>query len=188
MRVGIVGGTFDPIHVGHLVVATNVHAALHLDQTRVVVAGDPYQKATPVASAEQRFAAVRAAIDDLGVAGIVADDCEIRREGPTYTIDTVQQIDGDIYLVVSADAASNLYTWHRVDELRDLVTLVVVNRPGFEAAELPGWTVVSVDIPPLEVSSSTLRERLEAGLPVDGLVPAAAMRVLRKHGRYAGSR
>jgi len=188
MRVGIVGGTFDPIHVGHLVVASYVHHALALDTTRVVVAGDPYQKAKPVAGAQERYDAVQAAIADLGVPGIVADDCEIRRGGPTYTIDTVEQIDGDVFLAIGDDAAAHLPTWHRVDELRELVTLALVHRPGASPVELPGWDVVSVEIPSLDVSSSMLRERLAAGLPVDGMVPAAAMRVLRKHGRYAGAR
>jgi nicotinate-nucleotide adenylyltransferase len=190
VRVGIVGGTFDPIHVAHIVVATTVHHALALDETRVVVAGDPYQKdPPPAAPADERFAAVRAAIEDLGVAGIVADDSEVRRAGPTYTIDTVEQIDGEVFLVAGFDAARNLGTWHRADELRELVTLVMINRPGFsEIAELPGWRTVAVEIPPLDVSSSTLRARLAAGLPVDGLVPAAAMRVVREYGRYAGTR
>jgi nicotinate-nucleotide adenylyltransferase len=188
MRVGIVGGTFDPIHVGHVVVATNVHHALGLDETRVVVAGDPYQKEPPVATGQERFDAVQAAVADLGVEGIVADDCEIRRAGPTYTIDTVEKIEGDVFLVIGNDAAAHLSTWHRVDELRELVTLALVKRPRAPEVDLPGWTVVPVDIPSLDVSSSLLRERLAAGLPVDGMVPAAAMRVLRNHGRYAGSR
>jgi nicotinate-nucleotide adenylyltransferase len=188
VRVGIVGGTFDPIHVGHLVVATNVHHALRLDETRVVVAGDPYQKEPPVATGDERFAAVQAAIADLGVEGIVADDCEIHRAGPTYTIDTVEKVDGDVFLVIGNDAAANLRAWHRADELRELVTLVLVKRPGAPEVDLPGWTVTAVDIPALDVSSSMLRARLAAGLPVDGLVPAAAMRVLREHGRYAGAR
>jgi nicotinate-nucleotide adenylyltransferase len=188
VRVGIVGGTFDPIHVGHVVVAANVHAALGLDETRVVVAGNPYQKDPPVAPGEERFAAVQAAIEDLGIAGIVADDSEIRRPGPTYTIDTVEQIDGEVFLAIGNDAANNLSTWHRVDELRRLVTLALVRRPGAPSVELPGWTVSPVDIPMLDVSSSMVRERLAAGLPVDGLVPPAAMRVVHKYGRYAGTR
>jgi nicotinate-nucleotide adenylyltransferase len=189
VRVGIVGGTFDPIHVGHVMVAACVHAALGLDETRVVVAGDPYQKDTPIATAAQRFAAVRAAVEDLGVAGIVADDAEIRREGPTYTIDTVEELAShDVFVAIGNDAATRLPTWHRVDELRELCTLALVKRPGSGAVDLPGWKVAPVDIPLLDVSSTLVRARLAAGLPVDGLVPAAAMRVLRQHGRYAGAR
>lgn len=190
MRIGLVGGTFDPIHVGHLVVASVVHHALDLDETRVLVAGDPWMKPNaPVASAAERFAAVDAAVRDLGVGGIVADDTEVRRAGPTYTIDTVAALgDAELFLVLGGDAVPYLDKWHRVDELRARVTLVVVNRPGYDAPPTPGWQSLAVSIPPLDVSSTMVRERLAGGLPVDGLVPAAAMRVLRSHGRYAGAR
>jgi nicotinate-nucleotide adenylyltransferase len=94
-----------------------------------------------------------------------------------------------LFLVVGYDAARHIDSWHRVDELRELVTLVVVNRPRFdEVVDVPGWKVEVVDIPSIDVSSSMVRERLAAGLPVDGLVPAAAMRVVRKHQRYASRR
>jgi nicotinate-nucleotide adenylyltransferase len=191
VRIGIFGGTFDPIHVGHLVVATTVHHALQLDETHVVVAADPWQKdPPPIAPADERYAAVQAAVSDMDVAGIVADPRELDRGGPTYTVDTVEEFGADeVFLVVGYDAAMHLDSWHRVEDLRALVTLVVVNRPRFnEVVDVPGWKVEVVDIPSIDVSSSMVRERLAAGLPVDGLVPAAAMRVLRKHGRYAGTR
>lgn len=195
MRVGVFGGTFDPVHIGHLVVATTVHHALRLDETHVVVAADPWQKdPPPVAPASERYAAVQAAVYDIEVPAITADAREVNRGGPTYTIDTVEELranhpNAEFFLIVGYDAAKQLDTWHRVDELRELVTLVVVNRPRFdEVVDVPGWKVDVVDIPSIDVSSSMVRERLAAGLPVDGLVPAAAMRVLRKHGRYAGSR
>jgi nicotinate-nucleotide adenylyltransferase len=192
VRIGILGGTFDPIHVGHLVVAATVHHELALDETRVIVAGDPWQKpAPPLAPAPERFDAVRAAIDDIDVRGIVADDTEVVRAGPTYTVDTVEHIlavdaSAELFLILGYDAARFLDTWHRVDELRALVTLVVVNRPRFdEVVRVPGWTVEVVDIPSVDVSSSMVRERLAAGQPVDGLVPAAAMRVVRRNQRYS---
>jgi nicotinate-nucleotide adenylyltransferase len=195
VRVGIFGGTFDPVHVGHLVVVTTVHHALRLDKTHVVVAADPWQKdPAPVAPAAERYAAVQAAIDDIDDPAITADARELDRGGPTYTIDTVAELraadpNAEFFLIVGYDAAKHLDTWHRVDELRALVTLVVVNRPRFDdVVEVPGWNVEVVDIPSIDVSSSMVRERLAAGLPVDGLVPAAAMRVVRKHGRYAGGR
>ena len=96
MRIGLFGGTFDPIHVGHLVVAATVHHALALDETRVVVAADPWQKdPPPVAPAAERYAAVQAAVYDMDVTGITADAREVDRGGPTYTIDTVEQFRGD---------------------------------------------------------------------------------------------
>jgi nicotinate-nucleotide adenylyltransferase len=172
-------------------VATTVHHALRLDETHVVVAADPWQKdPPPIAPAAERYAAVQAAVYDMEVEGITADAREVNRGGPTYTIDTAEEFHADeLFLVVGYDAAKQLDSWHRVDELRELVTLVVVNRPRFdEVVAVPGWKVEVVDIPSIDVSSSMVRERLAAGLPVDGLVPAAAMRVLRKHGRYAGTR
>ena len=187
------GGTFDPVHVGHLVVATTVHQALHLDETRVIVAGVPWQKVPPVAPATERFEAVDAALRDMGVEGVVADDREIRRGGPTYTIDTVEELlderpGAQLFLPLGADAVALIETWHRAADLRHLVTVVVVNRPGFdEVSEMAGWKVEKVRIPSLEVSSSMLRERMAAGFPADALVPAAAMRVVRKYGRYAGA-
>jgi nicotinate-nucleotide adenylyltransferase len=195
VRVGIFGGTFDPVHVGHLVVAVAVHHAMALDETHVVVAADPWQKdPPPVAPASERYAAVQAAVYDMEIAGVVADEREVSRGGPTYTIDTVEELlatdaSRELFLIVGYDAALYLDGWHRVGELRDLVTLVVVNRPRFdEVVDVPGWKVQVVDVPSIDVSSSMVRERLAAGLPVDGLVPAAAMRVLRKHGRYAVNR
>ena len=195
MRIGIFGGTFDPVHVGHIVVATTVHHALQLDETRVIVAADPWQKdPPPIAPAAERYAAVQAAIYDIDDPSIHADAREVQRGGPTYTIDTVEELlalnpSAELFLVVGYDAAKHIDSWHRVDELRSLVTLVVVNRPRFdEVVDVPGWKVEVVDIPSIDVSSSMVRERLAAGLPVDGLVPAAAMRVVRKHGRYAVTR
>ncbi len=192
MRIGIFGGTFDPVHVGHLVVATTVHHALALDETRVVVAADPWQKdPPPVAPASERFEAVRASVRDMDVAGIHADEREVSRGGPTYTVDTVEEIlaadsGGELFLIVGYDAAQHLDGWQRVEVLRALVTLVVVNRPRFEeVVDVPGWKVEVVDIPSIDVSSSMVRERLASGLPVDGLVPAAAMRVIRQNDRYS---
>ncbi len=191
-RVGVFGGTFDPIHNGHLVVATTVHHALALDETRVVVAGDPWQKQSPpIASATERFAAVQAAVADIEVPAIRADDSEVARDGPTYTVDTIEAFraarpDDEFFLTVGFDATRFLSTWHRVDTLRDLVTLVVVNRPGVEpVADLAGWKIETVHSPSIDVSSTMVRARLRTGFPVDGLVPAAAMRVVRNHNRYA---
>ncbi len=160
-----------------------------------MVAADPWQKdPPPVAPAGERFAAVQAAVYDIEVPEIHADAREVDRGGPTYTVDTVEEVladhaDVEVFMIVGYDAARQLDTWNRVDELRELVTLVVVNRPRFdEVVDVPGWKVEVVDIPSIDVSSSMVRERMAAGLPVDGLVPAAAMRAVRKHGRYAGTR
>lgn len=165
-RVGILGGTFDPIHIGHLVAARWARHALDLDRVVLMVANEPWQK-TPtrrVTPAEDRYAMVVAAAD--GLEGLEAGRLEIDRGGPSYTVDTVsalkrQSPDAASFLIVGADVALQLPTWHRVDELTGLVTLVVVDRGAVSVAGmLGGWDVEHVEIPSLEISSSELRARL----------------------------
>lgn len=193
-RVGIFGGTFDPIHVGHLVAATWAREALALDRVLLVVANEPWQKAGHrlVTPAEDRLALVAAAVD--GVPGLEASRLEIDRGGPSYTVDTVRALavvcpGARLFLVVGADVAAQLDTWHDVDTLAASVTLVVVDRGGVEPAPDPaGWRVDHLRIPALDVSSSELRERLGEGCCVDFLIPAPAIRCIRRRGLYAGGR
>lgn len=191
MRTGIFGGTFDPIHVGHLVVAASVHAALGLDRTLLVVANEPWQKAgTARTPPSVRYEAAAAAAADLGIDGVAASDIEIRRGGPSFTIDTAEQLrrddpSGSLFVVVGHDVVHALETWHRVEDLKRLVALAVVSRPGASGEVcLPAWKVRAVEVPQIDVSSSAIRRRVAAGLPVDGLVPAAAMRIFRARGGY----
>lgn len=193
MRLGILGGTFDPVHIGHLVAAQEARDALGLDRVLLVVANDPWQKTAelPITPAEDRFAVLAAAV--AGVAGLEPSRIEIDRGGPTYTIDTVRQLGrlhpaAELFLVVGADVAATLDTWHRVDELAPLVTLVVVTRGDGAVAPRRGWTVVPVVIPALEISSSDLRRRFAEDGPVDFLLPASAIRCIRDRGLYAGGR
>ena len=181
------GGTFDPVHVGHLVAAVNVRHQLALDRVLFVVAHKPWQKGERVvAGAEDRAAMVEAAIED--VAGLEVSRLELDRGGPSYTIDTLEQLAGrgpELFLIVGADAAAEIGSWHRVDAVRDLATLVVVTRPGWDVPHLgPGWRVEQVVIPRLEVSSTELRQRLAEGRPVDFLIPLPAVRCLRERGLY----
>ncbi len=193
-RLGIMGGTFDPVHVAHVVAAVEAHAVLALDRTLLVVARDPWQKRErELAPAELRFAMVEATI--AGLPGLEASRLELERPGPTYTIDTVEALRGptadaprrDLFLILGADAAANIATWHRADELQKLVTLAVVTREGHETALPHGWDVRTVPIPRLDISSSDIRDRVAAGRPIDGLVPAPAVRVIRSHGLYTRS-
>jgi nicotinate-nucleotide adenylyltransferase len=134
-RLGIFGGTFDPVHVGHLAAASAARHQLHLDRVLLVVAGAPWQKDDVVAAADARFAMVAAAID--GVEGFEASRLELDRSGPTYTIDTVEQLaadDRELVLIVGADVAAKLDTWKRADELQKLVTIAVARRTGSNAA------------------------------------------------------
>jgi nicotinate-nucleotide adenylyltransferase len=186
-RLGIFGGTFDPVHVGHLVAALEARDQLTLDRVMLVVAGDPWQKqGRVVASAEARLEMVQAAID--GVAGLEASRLEIDRRGSTFTIDTVEHLAAngrELFLIVGADVASRLDGWHRADELRALVTVAIVRRATeIATAHLEGWRHVGVSMVRLDVSSTELRDRVARGAPLDFLVPAGAIRVIRERRLY----
>ena len=193
-RIGIFGGTFDPIHVGHLVAAVNVRFALALDRLLLVVANQPWQKEglRSITPAEDRYALVAAAVGD--VEGLEASRIEIDRGGPSYTADTIVEVaeanpGADLFCVVGADAADVLDTWERHEVIATLATLVVVNRPGsVRTAPLTGWRVVEVEVPALEVSSTDLRARAADGRPLEYLVPEGAIRCIRAGGLYAGGR
>jgi len=198
-RIGVFGGTFDPVHVGHLVAAVNARYTLELDRVLLVVANEPWQKADerPVTPAVDRFALVAAAVSESE--GIEASDLEIRRGGPSYTADTVIELGAlhagaELFVIVGADVVPGLSTWQRVDEVRELATLVVVNRPGAAAVDiatsphLRGFRAVAIEVPALEISSTDLRDRAATGRPLDFLVPGPAVRLLRERGLYALSR
>lgn len=190
-RLGILGGTFDPVHVAHLAAAAAARDQLELTLVLVVVAGDPWQKQGRVcAPAEARFEMVAASIE--GVEGLEASRLEIDRAGPTYTIDTVEALKSDdpsreLFLIVGSDVAASVGTWHRADDLRAAVTLAIVDREDVAPSTPPaGWHCVRVHMPRLDVSSTDLRRRIGAGESVDFLVPLPAARVLRARGLYTG--
>lgn len=194
-RIGVFGGTFDPIHVGHLVAAVNVRYALALDRVLLVVANIPWQKADrrSVTPAEDRLALVEAAVE--GVAGLEASRIELDRGGMSYTADTLTELAGahpsaELFLIVGADIVGELGSWERVDVVRQLATLVVVNRPGPPRAVPlgPGWRVREVQVPNLDISSSDLRARAIDGRPLNFLVPDATMRCIRARNLYADIR
>jgi nicotinate-nucleotide adenylyltransferase len=190
-RLGLFGGTFDPIHVGHLVAAVNARHALGLDRVILMVANVPWQKAAgrPVTSAEDRLAMVEAAVGD--VPGLEAGRLEIDRGGESYTADTLSELSAanpgaELYLIVGADVAGELASWDRREAIQELATLVVVNRPGAgRPRSLDGWRVELVTVPNLEISSTDLRDRAAHGRPLDYLVPEKAVRCLRARGLYA---
>ena len=196
-RIGVLGGTFDPVHVGHLAVAVNVRHALGLDQVLLVVAGEPWQKVgtRPVAPADDRFALVEAALEDLGDARLAASRLELDRPGPSYMADTLAELarrepGAELFLIVGPEVAGALATWERPDEVCRLATLVIVTRPGVAPAPPPPspWRSVAVEVPALHVSSTELRARAVAGRPLDVLVPARAVHEIRRRGLYAAPR
>jgi nicotinate-nucleotide adenylyltransferase len=174
--------------VGHIVAAVDARAAVGLDRMLMVVAADPWQKRGEViASAEDRLALVTAAVEDID--GVEPSAVEIELGGPSITYDTLMALAArgrDLYLVLGADAVRNMPTWRKLEETRDLATLVIVERAGDAHAEapLPGWAVERATIPRLDISSSDLRARLAAGRPIDGLVPPAVVRAIAERGLY----
>lgn len=192
-RLGVFGGTFDPVHIGHLVAAVNARHVLGLDRVLLVVANRPWQKSTrAVTPAEDRLAMVEAAV--AGAPGLEVSRLELDRGGDSYSVDTLRALaDEDprreLFLVIGADVAAELHTWRRIEEARDLATLAVVSRPGAPDVDPgPEWRVTRVDIPHLGVSASDLRARVAAGLPLDHLVPAPVIDRILALGLYAGGR
>ena len=187
-RVGIFGGTFDPIHVAHVVAAVEARRALGLHRVLLVPAGDPWQKRGQVmAPAADRLAMVEAAIE--GIEGLEVCGIEVERSGPSYTADTLATLSGadrELFLVVGADVAATLPTWAGVERIPGLATLVVVDRPGAVDAAFPAgpWRVEHVSIPHLDVSSTDLRARAARGWPLDGLVPPGAVRIISERNLY----
>lgn len=198
-RLGVLGGTFDPVHVGHLAAAVNVRHDLALDRVLLVVANQPWQKVgtRPVTPAADRLAVVEAALS--GYEGLEASALEIERGGVSYTADTLAELaqrhpDAAIHLIIGADVAPMLGTWRRIEEVRRAVTLVIVNRPGTRidrlgsGGPLAGFRVETVEIPALEISSTDLRDRAGSGRPLDFLVPKEAIRVIRERNLYRDRR
>jgi nicotinate-nucleotide adenylyltransferase len=195
-RIGVFGGTFDPIHVGHLVAAVNARHAMRLDRVLMVVANVPWQKEDRVVTpAEDRLAVVEAAVG--GVPGLEANRMEIDRGGPSYTADTIAALSemypqSELFLIVGWDVAGELTTWERWETIQRLCTLLVVNRPGVGGRPRglagTGWRLAEVVVPNLEISSTDLRARAADGRPLDYLIPEAAVHCIRSRGLYASSR
>lgn len=191
-RVGIMGGTFDPIHVGHLVAGIEAMHSFRLDQVMFVPTGQPWQK-SGYSDPEDRFMMVT-----LGAAGhrcFAVSRIELDRRGPTYTADTIDELkkfygeSSDLYFIAGADAIKQLGTWQHLDRLKDRVEMIAVTRPGYELngfASQPDWPKVHImEMPGIDVSATQIRERVKAGRPIDFLVPPAVHDYIRAQGLYA---
>lgn len=188
--LGVLGGTFDPPHIGHIAAAVEVREALRLERVLLMVANEPWQKVDErrITPAGDRVAMTSAAIE--GIDGLAVSDLEIHRGGPTYTIDTLEQLrrsepQHELFLIVGADAAAGLVTWHRHEDLPDLATLVIVDRSGETPSELPsGWNVERVTMPRLDVSSSDLRDRVRHGRALTPYLAPGVIDVIAERGLY----
>lgn len=188
-RIGLFGGTFDPPHVGHLVTAVNVRHALNLDVVVLMVANLPWQKegTRVITSATDRLAMVEAAVE--GVPGIVAGRWEIDRGGPSYTAETLEAFvlkwpGAEFFTIIGDDAAGGLETWERLDVVRALSQIVVVDRPGHDASVDDATNIMHVEVPRLEVSSTDLRSRFSDGRPLEYLIPESVLNVIRDRSLY----
>jgi nicotinate-nucleotide adenylyltransferase len=195
-RIGILGGTFDPPHLGHVAAARAVVPSLGLDRLLLVVANDPWQKSPTrmISAADDRFAMTEAMAAEIS--GAEASRLEIDRGGPSYSVDTVEEVLAtagspapEIFLVVGADLVPDLESWERAQDLKRLVTVAVVSRPTTPAPAVPpGWTAVSIDGPDVDISSSQVRERLLHGDSVNGIVPDAVIHCIGRRALYAVGR
>lgn len=188
-RIGLLGGTFDPPHIGHLIVADQVCDQLELDEVRLVVTNSPWQKvgSRVITDPARRFELVSAAV--AGTPGLAVSDVELRMGGPSYTMNTIERLtaeepDVTWSVIVGTDAAAGLDTWYRAAELKATQRFVVVNRPGAHGQVPPGWAFDRVAIPPLDVSSTELRAMVEAGRSIRYLTPLAVVQLLDAWGLY----
>jgi len=198
MRVGIFGGTFDPIHNGHLVIAEAVKDQLNLAEIIFVPAGQPWLKADwPISPAQHRLAMLRLALAGKPYFQISA--AEMERAGPSYTVDTVEELrrkmgeDAELFFILGWDSLATLPRWRDASRLIRLCTLVAVHRPGYPRPDLkpmaksvPGVSrrVIFMTEPCVDISATDIRMRVRQGLPLTDLVPAAVAVYIREHGLY----
>jgi nicotinate-nucleotide adenylyltransferase len=184
VRTGILGGTFDPIHIAHLHAAESARHQLSLDRVLIIPAGDPWQKSDrSVTPGSDRFEMCRLSV--RGVPGLVVDDREVKRHGPTYTIDTLETFPKDekLFLIVGADAAASIETWHRHEDILERATLAVLPRPNSDPVDRPG--AIDVEMGLLEVSGTDIRARVRTGQPFRYLVTLAVHDYIVEHDLYA---
>jgi nicotinate-nucleotide adenylyltransferase len=190
-RIGVMGGTFDPVHHGHLTAANEVRHRCALDEVVFVPTGQPWQKADrQVSTAEDRY--LMTVIATASNPRFSVSRLEVDRAGPTYTVETLREMhaaypDSELFFITGADALAQILGWRDADELFALAHFVGVSRPGYEHADLsafPEGAVTLLEVPALAISSSDLRDRVAAGLPVHYLAPDGVVQYIRKRHLY----
>ena len=189
--MGIMGGTFDPIHHGHLVAASEVADRFGLDQVVFVPTGDPWQKSgSAVSSPEDRY--LMTVIATASNPRFTVSRVDVDRVGPTYTVDTLRDLrkrygpSAELFFITGADALNKILSWKDARDLFGLAHFVGVTRPGFEldASHLPADSVSLVQVPAMAISSTDCRRRVESGKPVWYLVPDGVVQYIAKRGLY----
>ncbi|HKD99073.1 MAG TPA: nicotinate-nucleotide adenylyltransferase [Micromonosporaceae bacterium] len=189
-RIGIMGGTFDPIHHGHLVAASEVADRFVLDEVVFVPTGEPWQKGPEVSAPEDRY--LMTVIATASNPRFAVSRVDIDRDGPTYTVDTLHEMrevygsDAELFFITGADALSKILSWKDADEIFKLAHLVGVTRPGFVLSDehLPAESVSLVEVPAMAISSTACRARVAAGQPVWYLVPDGVVQYIAKRHLY----
>ncbi len=208
MRIGIFGGTFDPIHVGHLRVAEEFATAFKLDRMLMMVAATPPHRDSPVASPEDRLRMVQLAVKAFP--GLEASDIELVREGPSFTLDTIEEVRESaggalVWMALGGDAYALIHSWHRPEDILAQANLVVLTRPGYSVdlmAPLPenlsqrytingdiyvhdsGATLRTLQVSPLDVSSSMIRKAAAEGDSIQDLVSVEVLKYIRQKELY----
>ncbi|MFT4214044.1 MAG: nicotinate-nucleotide adenylyltransferase [Microbacterium sp.] len=187
-RIGVMGGTFDPIHHGHLVAASEVAQSFDLDEVVFVPTGLPWQK-SDVTGGEHRY--LMTVIATASNPRFTVSRVDIDRDGPTYTIDTLRDLraarpDADLFFITGADAIAQIIEWRDHDQLWELAHFVAVSRPGhvLTTGGLPSAVVSQLEVPALAISSTDCRERVRSGHPVWYLVPDGVVQYIAKHHLY----
>ena len=201
MRIGLLGGTFDPIHQGHIGVAQSVRENLDVHEVWFVPAGKPWMKqGSPVLPARHRKRMIELAIAQHE--GFSMCSVELNKLGESYTVDTLRilreqiNIEDELIFIIGADNLENFHRWRTPSVILEMATLAVVSRPGYEMAHAPELGALVTGPPPpilvipepvADIDSSTIRDRVSRGLPIQGLVPDAVIKYIELHGLYRES-
>ena len=191
-RLGVMGGTFDPIHHGHLVAASEAAARFDLDEVLFVPTGNPsFKQHQHVSPAEHRY--LMTVIATASNPRFTVSRVDVDRPGLTFTVDTLRDLretrpDAELFFITGADAIEQILTWKDADELWKMAHFVAVSRPGHQLSVegLPPGVVTTLEVPALAISSTDCRRRAEAGQPVWYLVPDGVVQYIAKHGLYRG--
>lgn len=193
IKVGLLGGSFDPVHKAHIALAQKAVKDLGLDRMELIPAANPWQRAPLKGSAEHRLAMLQLAIADDPSLHI--NPIELQRTGPTYTLDTLQQLpkDADYYWVLGSDQLQNFHTWHGWQEILQYVTLAVAQRPGSDvqpSAKLAAYlqkhelTLKTINFEPMDISATDIRNRLKQQQSTDGLLEPKVQQYIKRHQLY----
>lgn len=187
MKIGILGGTFNPIHYGHLILGEQVLGQLELDRVIFIPAFMPPHKSDRgIIAARQRLAMIEAAVE--GNRNLTVSDIEIRRRGKSYTVDTLRVIkklypSADLFFICGSDLVSEIPTWKNVDEIYKLARFVLVKRPGF-GKRLSGKSFLKIHVAQVDISSSLIRQLVRQGRSIRYLTPDSVVAYIEKHGLY----